>query len=114
MEVDKGASGALVHMGVYYYVYMGLLAIFCTNAINIYAGINGLEVGQAVVIAFAILFTNVYELHAGGSLDHPHAFSVVLVLPFIGASLALLRYNWYASSPWCDCHFIAVWRRGRS
>lgn len=25
---------------------MGLLAVFCTNAINIYAGINGLEAGQ--------------------------------------------------------------------
>ena len=27
-----------------YYVYMGMLAVFCTNAINILAGINGLEV----------------------------------------------------------------------
>ncbi len=51
MEVDKGASGTLIHMGVYYYVYMGLLAIFCTNAINIYAGINGLEAGQASLFA---------------------------------------------------------------
>jgi UDP-N-acetylglucosamine--dolichyl-phosphate N-acetylglucosaminephosphotransferase len=25
---------------------MGALAVFCTNAINIYAGINGLEAGQ--------------------------------------------------------------------
>lgn len=29
-----------------YMVYMGMLAVFCTNAINIYAGINGLEAGQ--------------------------------------------------------------------
>lgn len=28
-----------------YYIYMGMLAIFCTNSINIYAGLNGLEVG---------------------------------------------------------------------
>lgn len=27
-------------------VYMGMLAVFCTNAVNIYAGINGLEAGQ--------------------------------------------------------------------
>lgn len=27
-------------------LYMGMLAVFCTNAINIYAGINGLEAGQ--------------------------------------------------------------------
>ena len=30
----------------WYYVYIVLLCIFCTNSINIYAGINGLEVGQ--------------------------------------------------------------------
>ena len=29
---------------------MGLLAVFATNAINILAGINGIEVGQSVVI----------------------------------------------------------------
>jgi UDP-N-acetylglucosamine--dolichyl-phosphate N-acetylglucosaminephosphotransferase len=34
---------------------MGMLAVFCTNAINILAGINGLEVGQSVVIAAAIM-----------------------------------------------------------
>lgn len=33
---------------------MGLLAVFCTNSINIHAGINGLEVGQTVVIACAV------------------------------------------------------------
>lgn len=33
---------------------MGLLAVFCTNSINIHAGINGLEVGQTVVIASAV------------------------------------------------------------
>ena len=33
---------------------MGLLAVFCTNSINIHAGLNGLEVGQTVVIAAAV------------------------------------------------------------
>lgn len=32
--------------GTVYMVYMGMLAVFCTNAVNIYAGINGLEAGQ--------------------------------------------------------------------
>lgn len=32
---------ACMSIGVLYYVYMGMLAVFCTNAINIYAGING-------------------------------------------------------------------------
>ena len=36
----------VVFQGTVYMVYMGLLAVFCTNAVNIYAGINGLEAGQ--------------------------------------------------------------------
>ena len=37
--------GKIVDFGILYYVYMSMLTIFNTNAINIYAGINGLEVG---------------------------------------------------------------------
>lgn len=37
-----------------YKLDMGLLAVFCTNSINIHAGLNGLEVGQTVVIASAV------------------------------------------------------------
>jgi UDP-N-acetylglucosamine--dolichyl-phosphate N-acetylglucosaminephosphotransferase len=131
IEVDKGSFGTIIRLGIYYYVFMGLLAIFCTNAINIYAGINGLEAGQvtripppspliappvlmcsccgvvvlswrccalrrqALVIAFSILFTNLHELRYGGTIDSPHLFSAVFMIPFIGVTLALLRYNWY-------------------
>lgn len=34
-----------IDLGILYYIYMGSLAVFCTNTINIYAGINGIEVG---------------------------------------------------------------------
>lgn len=44
--------------GYLYYVYLGMLAIFCTNAINIYAGLNGLEVGQSIIIGCAVLIHN--------------------------------------------------------
>ena len=40
----KGILGTSVRLGIFYYLYMGLLAVFATNAINILAGINGLEV----------------------------------------------------------------------
>jgi len=40
--------------GRIYKLYMGLLAVFCTNSINIHAGLNGLEIGQTVVIAAAV------------------------------------------------------------
>ncbi len=58
---------------------------------------------QALVMAFSILFTNLYELHLGGTLDHPHAFSLMLIIPFIGTTLALLRHNW------CVAARVAVW-----
>lgn len=40
-------------LGWIYKLYMGLLAVFCTNSINILAGVNGLEVGQTVIISCA-------------------------------------------------------------
>ena len=56
----RGMIGAqLVDVEFIYYIYMGMLAIFCTNSINIYAGLNGLEVGQSIVIAFFVLMHNI-------------------------------------------------------
>ena len=52
--------GSTIELGVLYYVYMGMLAIFCTNAINILAGINGLEVGQSVIIGKKYLIQQKY------------------------------------------------------
>lgn len=55
-------SYCLLLSGILYYVYMGLLAVFCTNAINILAGINGLEAGQSLVISASIIIFNLVEL----------------------------------------------------
>ena len=78
--------------GIFYYAYMGMLAVFCTNAINILAGINGVEVGQSVVIAASIILFNFLELP--GSWGSKHLFSLYLLLPFLAVSFALLMYNW--------------------
>ena len=48
--------------GILYYIYMGMLAIFCTNAINILAGINGIEAGQSLIIAISIAVFNLIEI----------------------------------------------------
>ena len=45
-----------------------MLAVFCTNAINIYAGINGIEAGQSLVIACSVIIFNVIE-YTGMLLD---------------------------------------------
>ena len=70
-----------------------MLSIFCTNSINILAGINGIEVGQSVVIGASIVIFNLVELPS--SWGSKHVFSLYLLLPFMGVSLALLKHNWW-------------------
>ncbi|XP_076884376.1 uncharacterized protein LOC143533467 [Bidens hawaiensis] len=90
----------ILDLGWIYKIYMGLLAVFCTNSINIHAGINGLEVGQTVVIALAILIHNIMQIGLSSNYEtrQAHAFSIYLVQPLFATSLALLSYNWYPSS----------------
>ena len=45
----------ILELGILFKIYMCMLAIFCTNSINILAGINGLEVGQSLIIAGTII-----------------------------------------------------------
>ena len=57
--VLKGLLGmTTIKLGIIYYIYMGSLAVFCTNTINIYAGINGIEVGQSFIIGCFICTDN--------------------------------------------------------
>ncbi|GFY96177.1 glycosyl transferase family 4 protein [Actinidia rufa] len=90
----------VLDLGWIYKLYMWLLAIFCTNSINIHAGLNGLEVGQTVVISSAILIHNVMQIGVSSDPEYKqaHAFSIYLVQPLLATSLALLSYNWYPSS----------------
>ncbi|KAH8057612.1 phospho-N-acetylmuramoyl-pentapeptide-transferase [Aureococcus anophagefferens] len=87
-------------------VYMVLLAVFCTNAINIYAGVNGLEAGQTYATGVAILIMSAVELgravgddgvfdEAENAMARHHLFSVTLMLPFCATTLALLKSNWF-------------------
>lgn len=93
---------ALLDLGALYYVYISLLATFCTNSINILAGINGVEVGQALVIALSLGANDLLYLDTkaglGGSsysveLVQRHLFSLYLLLPFIGTCIGLLYWN---------------------
>lgn len=109
--VDQNAEGSIVNLGLFYLVYMGLLAVFCTNAINIHAGINGLEVGQSYVIACAVLFHNLIEIQSESEARENHVFSAMIMICFIGVSSALLRHNWYPSSVFVGdtyCYFAGM------
>ena len=85
--------GNSMNLGILYYVYMGMLAVFCTNAINILAGINGLEVGQTIVIAASIATFNVIELFNDDTWK-AHQFSLYFIIPYLAVSLALFKHNW--------------------
>ena len=42
--------GKVLELGVFYKIYFICFTIFCTNSINIHAGVNGLESSQSLVI----------------------------------------------------------------
>jgi len=77
---------------------MLLIMVFCSNAINIHAGINGLECGQSYIIGIAIFTHNVIEATQDDKGRYQHIFSLFLIAPFISTTIALLLHNWYPSS----------------
>lgn len=84
--------GTSINIGFLYYVYMGMLAVFCTNAINILAGINGLEVGQSLVIATSIVIFNIIQI-LNDSVAEKHQLSLYFMLPYIATTSALWNFN---------------------
>ncbi len=106
---------ANIHTGWLYYVYMALMSIFSSNSINILAGINGIEVAQSLVIAVLIVGNDILYLSPFTEYPHPatdsHLFSLYLLLPFIGVSLALLMHNWYPAKVFVGdtyCYFAGM------
>ncbi|KIL67856.1 hypothetical protein M378DRAFT_122043 [Amanita muscaria Koide BX008] len=117
--------GTLVNLGPLYYTYMALLSTFCTNSINILAGINGSEVSQALIIAVSVILNDLLYLpwpvdfriplyllgnrtelgvggvwHAGMSygsreLVERHLFSLYFMLPLVSVCAGFLYHNWY-------------------
>ncbi|CAL8070420.1 unnamed protein product [Calicophoron daubneyi] len=101
--------GNSIDIGLLYYVYMGMLAVFCTNAINIYSGINGLEVGQSLIIAISMIVFNILEM--SGLLWRMHLFSLYFLLPFVAVSWALYTVNRYPASVFVGdtyCYFAGM------
>lgn len=103
--VDLGKSDTISYarypsltlwLGVLYYVYMLMLVVFCTHTINILAGINGIEAGQALVIAISVLVNDLLFLfnNSNKASVEAHLFSLYFMLPFIGVTSALLWHNW--------------------
>ena len=73
-------------LGLLWYVVLIFLAMSCTHVINIYAGVNGLEAGQSVVIACSVFVLNLVQLHRiplkFAEYRMQHVQSLFLVIPF--------------------------------
>ncbi|VDB95754.1 unnamed protein product [Peniophora sp. CBMAI 1063] len=117
--------GTLLNLGPLYYLYMSMLSTFCTNSINILAGINGSEASQALIIALSVILNdllylpwpfgfhipvhllgNKAEVEVGGvwsagmaygstELVERHLFSLYFMLPLVGVTCGFLYHNWY-------------------
>jgi UDP-N-acetylglucosamine--dolichyl-phosphate N-acetylglucosaminephosphotransferase len=97
-----------LELGILFLIYMSLLAVFCTNSINIYAGINGLEVGQSLIIGFSVLTFNLLEIFKGNEQGF---FPLVIIMPFCFTSLALFWYNHYPAKCFIGdtyCYFAGM------
>jgi UDP-N-acetylglucosamine--dolichyl-phosphate N-acetylglucosaminephosphotransferase len=109
-KILTGLWGAnIMNLGILFKLYMSMLAVFCTNAINIYAGINGLEVGQSLIIGISIVFYNLIELTHGHVEEN--LFSLTLMIPFVMTSFALFMYNKYPSQCFIGdtyCYFAGM------
>ena len=110
----------VINIGGLYYVFMIMLAIFCTNAINIFSGVNGLESGQSAMIALSLMCFNILQIMRWTSPDadssmsaqeqerllENNIFSLNLISPFAGVAIALTWHNWWPSAvfvgdTWC-------------
>lgn len=108
------AQPKLLDLGVFYYVYMSAISIFSPNSINILAGINGLEVGQSIVLGVIFLINDFCYLLSKNTLQpavDSHLLSAIFIIPFIGVSLALFQFNFFPAKVFVGdtyCYFSGM------
>lgn len=92
----------VIKLGPLYHIFILLLSTFSVHSINILAGINGVEVGQALIIGISLCCNDILYLDpragqpgsfASIELRDRHLFSLALLLPFCGCCVGLLTWN---------------------
>lgn len=104
-----------VNLGIFYYLFMVFVSIFCTNSINILAGVNGLEVGQSLVIALSVVINNGLQIALSYPSNHEHIahhlISLLLMVPFLCVSVPLFMKNSYPARVFVGdtyCYFAGM------
>lgn len=111
---DSWLGRTYLDLGPFYYIFLAMLGIFCTNAINILAGVNGLEAGQALVIAVSLILNDVIclgKIPQGWDGREHHLFSLYILIPFATTTAGLLYHNWFPSSVFVGdtfCYFAGM------
>lgn len=100
-------GSVLLALGAVYYAYMAALAVFCTHAINILAGVNGVEAGQALVLGAAALAHNVAGLLRSGALAVPLSFALSRGDSLVGRVASALARN-HVLDPASESAVLAV------
>jgi len=84
--LDFGAFGSL---GLILFAVILLFAVTASaNGINMFAGLNGQEAGSVLIMSLALLFL---------AFRLGKAIGCIILVPFIGALVAFLCFNWYPS-----------------
>lgn len=84
--VDFAAFGDL---GLILFAVILLFAVTASaNGINMFAGLNGQEAGSVLIMSLALLFL---------AFRLGKAIGCIILVPFIGALIAFLFFNWYPS-----------------
>ncbi|WEU40767.1 MAG: UDP-N-acetylglucosamine--dolichyl-phosphate N-acetylglucosaminephosphotransferase [Candidatus Odinarchaeum yellowstonii] len=77
----------VINLGIIYtLILIPLITVYMSNSINIYAGLNLLEVGQVIVLTGVIIFIGVVT---GNEL------ALHMSIPFLAGSIALAWFNKY-------------------
>ncbi|KAF9093020.1 UDP-N-acetylglucosamine--dolichyl-phosphate N-acetylglucosaminephosphotransferase [Mortierella sp. AM989] len=101
-----------VNMGVTYIVVPIPLRPILGTLIDL--GINGVEVGQSLVIACSIAVNDLLFINSNSTMApaiETHLFSLYCIMPFIGVSTGLLFHNWYPSKVFIGdtyCYFAGM------
>lgn len=72
----------------FFIILLPVVVTACANAVNMFAGLNGLEAGSSAIMALALLVLAVRE-------NKPEGY--IILTPFLGALLAFLVFNRYPS-----------------